>query len=159
MSVSVRLLLSLSALHPFSFFVFFHPIAMLDRHGFCFFLSSIILYFSPFSCLCHLSPPHILPLLFVSYHPFILLAGWPKSCAVLELCSGRDKLSVALCSHTHPLLSHCIDCVHEKETVGRWGWGQRRRTSEIERRTNAMSSMEGEKDWQKNRWLDPFCSV
>lgn len=116
-----------------------------------FFSPSIILCFSPFPCLCHRSPPHILPLfIFVSYHPSILLAGWPKSCAVLELCSGRDKLSVAFCSHTHPLLSHCIDCMHEKETEARWGWGQRRTRKIERRRTSATSSMEGEKDWQKN---------
>ena len=64
-----------------------------------------------------------LTLSFVSYHPSILLSGWPKSWAVLELCSGRDKLSVALCSHTYPLLSQCIDCAHENDTERRWGWG------------------------------------
>lgn len=42
---------------------------------------------------------------FESSHPSILLAGWPKSCAFLELCSGRCKLSLALCSHTFPPLS------------------------------------------------------
>lgn len=68
-----------------------------------------------------------LSLLFVSSHPSVVLAGWPKSCAVLELCSGRYKLSVALCSHTFPLLSECIHCVHERETeTGRqWGLGSR----------------------------------
>lgn len=65
-------------------------------------------YFSPSLYLCHLSPPHLSGPLFFSFessHPSILLAGWPKSCAFLEPCSGRCKLSLALCSHTFPPLS------------------------------------------------------
>lgn len=110
-----------------------------------FFSPSVIPRFSTFSCLCHLSPHISVSLLFVSYHPSILLAGWPKSCAVLELCSGRDKLSVALCSHTYPLLSQCVDCVHEKETEGRWGWGAK----EGERERWRGGQMQIEASWDR----------
>lgn len=79
----------------------------------CFSLPSSSISLRPRVCVMSHLLIFCLSLLFVSYHPSILLAGWPQSCAVLELCSGRDKLSVALCSHTYPLLSQCIDCVHE----------------------------------------------
>lgn len=116
---------------------FFCPVP--DRHDFCyslFFPPSIIQWFSTFLYLCHLSPPHISVslFLFVSSHPSILLAGWPKSCAVWELCSGRYKVSVALCSHTFPLLSSCIHCMHEKETGRQRGLGSKEWENEKRRK-------------------------
>lgn len=78
------------------------------------FLCSLVSMSSLTSSYFWLSP------LFGSSHPSIQLAGWPKSCAVLELCSGRCKLSVALCSHAFPPLSscsHCV-CVSQEESEG-----------------------------------------
>lgn len=77
------------------------------------FLCSLVSVSSLTSSYFWLSP------LFGSSHPSIQLAGWPKSCAVLELCSGRCKLSVALCSHAFPPLSSCSHyvCVWARKKV------------------------------------------
>lgn len=120
---------------PLFFFFLRHPL-------FLYILVSVSSLTSSYFCLS---------LLFVSYHPSILPAGWPKSCAVLELCSGRDKLSVALCSHTYPLLSQRIDCVHEKETEGRWGWGAKEGEQESDgEKEDKCKEKHREIDWHKN---------
>lgn len=141
-SFHVRPQLSLSALHPL--FSLLHP-----RTGCCF-TPSTIPYSSIHSRVCvisHLLILLCLALLFVSYHPSILLAGWPKSCSVLELCSGRDKLSVALSAATHILScpSALTVCMRKRQRGGGGGeGGRRRRRREMERRrrrTNANRSI------------------
>ncbi len=151
-SISVSQAAALSVLHPrFSFSLslcwigttFATPLYFSLHHPlFLYILLSLSSLTSSYFCLS---------LSFVSYHPSILLAGWPKSCAVLELCSGRDKLSVALCSHTSPLLSQCIDCVHEKETEGRWGRGalKKKKAGDGEKEDKCKEKHR-ETDWHKN---------
>lgn len=103
-----------------------------------------------------------LPLLFGSSHPSILLAGWPKSCAVLELCSGRCKLSVALYSHTFPPLSSCSHCVHEPGRKVR-AVARLMRKREMERKTDRSVSVTENKNlsrlFQNNKEQEWRCML
>lgn len=79
--------LSLSVLHPVLFLLLLFP--------------PIILYFSTSSCLCHVSPTHILSLSFIcilsSFHP----AGWLTSilCCFGALLWARQTLCGSLQPH------------------------------------------------------------